>query len=213
MTPTRATGAGLRELTRRTVRAQIADRAMELFLVQGFEETTVEQIAAEVGMSARSVFRYFDTKEDMVVGTMLERGAALAEELDRRPVTEDAWQALRAALHTLLAEMTADRECALARSRMFASTESLRAARQQKQVRWRELLTPGVLSRLPVLPDEPPALRSLRASAVTATVLACLDVAAAHWTQSNGTDDLAALLDTAIAAVRAPATGAPHGAG
>jgi AcrR family transcriptional regulator len=199
MTPTRSTGAGLRELTRRTVRAQIADRAMELFLVQGFEETTVEQIASEVGMSARSVFRYFGTKEDMVVGNMLEMGAVLAEELDRRPPEEDAWQALRAALHALVAEMTEDRESALARSRMFAGTESLRAARQQKQAGWRELLTPGVLARLPSVPAQD---RPLHAAAVTATVLACLDVAAARWTESDGASDLGALFDQAIAAVR-----------
>ena len=74
-----------------------------MFIAQGFEETTVEQIASEVGMSARSVFRYFDTKEDMVVGSMQELGARLAAALADRPADEDAWQALRGALGVLLA--------------------------------------------------------------------------------------------------------------
>src|SRR3954451_25459323 len=103
MTSTRTRGPGLRELTRRTVRAQIAERAVQLFIAQGFEETTVEQIASEVGMSARSVFRYFDTKEDMVVGSMQEAGDRLAAALADRPAGEGAWQALRAALAVLLA--------------------------------------------------------------------------------------------------------------
>lgn len=82
---------------------------------------------------------------------------------------------------------------------MFASTESLRAARHQKQARWRELLTPGVLTRLPSVPAPD---RPLHAAAVTATVLACLDVAAVRWTESDGTSDLGALFDQAIASVR-----------
>src|SRR3954453_12178369 len=114
MTPTRGGGSNLRELTRRTVRAQIAGRAMELFIAHGFEETTVEQIASEVGMSARSVFRYFDTKEDMVVGSMQEFGAVLADALAQRPADEDPWQALRGALELMLTYFAQDREGALA---------------------------------------------------------------------------------------------------
>ncbi|NUS17063.1 MAG: TetR family transcriptional regulator [Streptomyces sp.] len=199
MTPTRATGSGLRELTRATVRAQIAERAMELFIAQGFEETTVEQIAAQVGMSARSVFRYFDTKEDMVVGSMQESGARLADALAERPAGEGPWQALRGALDLMLAAIAEDREGALARARMFASTPPLRAARQQKQSRWRELLVPGVLARLP---EGAAADRELRAAAITTAVLGCLDVAVTRWSDTGGTENLADLLDAAITAVR-----------
>ena len=65
---------GLLELTRRAVRAEIAHKATELFLQQGFDQTTIEQIAAAVGTSGRNVFRYFATKEDMVLAGMLEQG-------------------------------------------------------------------------------------------------------------------------------------------
>lgn len=199
MTPTRATASGLRELTRATVRAQIAERAMELFLAQGFEETTVEQIAAQVGMSARSVFRYFATKEDMVVGSMQESGAVLAGALAERPAGEGPWEALRGALDVLLTSFAQDREAALARARMFASTPALRAARQQKHARWRELLEPGVLSRLP---EGPAADRELRAAAITVAVLGCLDVAVTRWSGAGGAGDLGETLDAAIRAVR-----------
>jgi AcrR family transcriptional regulator len=199
MTPTRGSGSSLRELTRRTVRTQIAEQAMVLFVAQGFEETTVEQIATQVGMSARSVFRYFDTKEDMVVGSMQESGVRLADALAARPAGEDPWQALRGALGVLLTAVAEDRERALARSRMFASTPSLRAARQQKQARWRELLVPGVLERLGETSD---GLRELRAQAITCAVLGCLDVAMARWSAADGSGSLDELVDVAIAAVR-----------
>jgi AcrR family transcriptional regulator len=199
MTSTRARGSGLRELTRRTVRAQIAERAIALFIAQGFEETTVEQIATEVGMSARSVFRYFDTKEDMVVGSMQESGARLADALADRPADEDAWQALRGALSVLLAAIEEDRESALARARMVARTPSRRAARQQKHAQWRELLVPGVLARLEGGTQED---RELRAAAITTAVLGCLDVSVTRWSETGGTGSVEELLDAAIAAVR-----------
>ncbi|UWE08542.1 TetR/AcrR family transcriptional regulator [Actinacidiphila bryophytorum] len=199
MTSTRARGSGLRELTRRTVRAQIAERAVQMFIAQGFEETTVEQIASEVGMSARSVFRYFDTKEDMVVGSMQEAGARLAAALDARPEGEDAWHALRGALSVLLAGISEDREGMLARARMFASTPSLRAARQHKHAQWRELLVPGMLARIH---DGPEETRRLRASAIVTVQLGCLDVSITHWLDAGGEGSLDDVLDVAIAAVR-----------
>src|SRR3712207_3620346 len=77
--------AGLRERTRRTVQAEIAAAAMRLFLDRGFEATTMEQIAAEVGISRRSLFRYFGTKEDIVLGDHAEQGRVVREALEARP--------------------------------------------------------------------------------------------------------------------------------
>ncbi|MFG1806195.1 TetR/AcrR family transcriptional regulator [Streptomyces sp. NPDC049040] len=198
MTSSRSRGSGLRELTRKTVRAQIAEQAIALFITQGFEETTVEQIATEVGMSARSVFRYFDTKEDMVVGSMQESGARLARMVADRPAEEDPWQALRGALGVVLGAIAEDRDGALARARMFASTPSLRAARQQKHAQWRELLVPCILPRL----DGPEETRGLRAAAITTAVLGCVDVSITEWSEAGGTGSIEELLDIAIAAVR-----------
>src|SRR5919106_1490469 len=56
----------LRDRTRRAVRAEISQAAVALFAERGFDETTVEEIARAVGMTKRSFFRYFPTKEDAV---------------------------------------------------------------------------------------------------------------------------------------------------
>lgn len=190
--------SGLREATRRAVRAEIADTAMTLFMERGFEETTVEQIANAVGMSGRSVFRYFDTKEDMVVGSMEQLGHDLAAALRARPAQESAWEALRRAFDEPLRTLRQDGGIALARSTLLATTPSLRAAQQQKHAQWNALLAPAVADRL----TGPAATRDYQARAVVAAALACMDAAVEEWTASKGRKPLDRLLDTAIAAVR-----------
>ncbi|MDX6253872.1 MAG: hypothetical protein QOJ11_206 [Frankiales bacterium] len=171
---------------------------MELFLAQGFEETTVDQIAATVGMSGRSVFRYFATKEDMVLGEMRAIGDDLAAALQRRPASEGPWEALRRALDGPLTALNSDGGKALARATMLATTPALRAAQQQKHAQWQELLIPAVVQRL----KGPAGTRELRAQAIVSAALSCLDVAVDEWTRSGGTKPLAALLDSTIQAVR-----------
>ncbi|WP_329134406.1 TetR/AcrR family transcriptional regulator [Streptomyces sp. NBC_01476] len=190
--------SGLREATRRAVQAEIANAAMALFMEQGYEETTVDQVAAAVGMSGRSVFRYFATKEDMVVGSMLQVGHDLAAALEARPAEEPAWEALRRALDGPLRALKDDGGVARARSTLLATTPSLRAAQQQKHAQWNELLVPGITPRL----EGPAAARQLQARAIVAAALACLDTAVDAWTRPENDQELDVLLDAAIAAVR-----------
>ncbi|MEU6184597.1 TetR family transcriptional regulator [Nocardia sp. NPDC047038] len=190
----------LRTVGRAAIRANIADTAMTLFIEQGFEQTTVEQIANRAGVSARSVFRYFESKEDMVVGNMYEIGETLREALEARPEDQEPWEALRQSFHTLLATYADNQPEALSRAHLLDSTPSLQSARRQKQAQWLELLIPGVQARLP----GPINTRQLRAAAITASALACLDIAIRTWAESGGTTDIVALLDTALAAVRTP---------
>jgi AcrR family transcriptional regulator len=185
-------------MTRRAVRSEIADAAMRLFIEQGFEATTVEQVATTVGMSSRSVFRYFATKEDMVVGSMEQIGHDIAGALQARPAAESPWEALRRALDGPLQALTDDDSVALARSTLLATTPSLRAAQQQKHASWNDLLVPSLTPRL----AGPAAGRDLQARAIVAAVLACLDVAVGEWVRSGGKKPLDVLLDAAIAAVR-----------
>ncbi|WND23982.1 TetR family transcriptional regulator [Streptomyces violaceus] len=58
----------LRERRRLATESEIEDAALDLFEQRGFEGTTVDGIAARVGMSQRTFFRYFATKEDAALG-------------------------------------------------------------------------------------------------------------------------------------------------
>ena len=190
------TGA-MRDVARRAVRAEIATKAMELFLAQGFEETTVNQIAATVGMSGRSLFRYFEAKEDMVIGELIELGRDVQAALELRPADEDPWSALRHALQVCVESMEGHR-FGLRRATMLANTPSLRTAMLDKQLRWQQMLAPHVEHRLQGSQQR----RALQARALVAAALSCLDVAGTRWTEVEGGQPLSELVDTAFAAVR-----------
>src|SRR5258708_5511771 len=190
---------GLREVTRRAAQAEIARKATDLFLEQGFDETTIEQIAAAVGTSGRNVSRYFPTKEDMVLGDMLEQGCGVVGALAARPADEAPWEALRRAFDECLDAIRSDGGRALARVTMLATTPSLRAASLHKRDQWIDLLYPHVLPRVDGLRDS----RELRARAIVSAALACLNIAVDAWTQSAGKKGLDLLLDLAFEAVAA----------
>src|ERR1700740_1510997 len=88
----------LRDVTRHAVRDEVLRQAWQLFATQGFEATTVEQIADASGMSRRTFFRYFASKDELVVVTFVETGEKLGADLTERPAEETAWTALRATL-------------------------------------------------------------------------------------------------------------------
>ncbi|MDA1359577.1 TetR/AcrR family transcriptional regulator [Glycomyces luteolus] len=89
------TGGSLREVSRRAVQSRIARAAEELFVAKGFEETTVDEIAAAVGMSQRSFFRYFASKDEVVLDSLERLGEELTARLEARPADEPEWDSLR----------------------------------------------------------------------------------------------------------------------
>ncbi|WP_103503116.1 MULTISPECIES: TetR/AcrR family transcriptional regulator [unclassified Streptomyces] len=189
----------LRERTRRAVRAEIAEAAMGLFSRNGFDATTVDQIAAAAGISRRSFFHYFGSKEDLVLGDTDALGESVRAALEARPADESAWTAIRAAFETLQsAKGTAEERLALAR--MCHDAPSLRARHLEKNLRWQELLAPGVQRRLGLPDTETP---DPRARAFVAAALACVDAAIDAWSQSDGAADPLELFDEAVAVLRA----------
>src|SRR5260221_13248937 len=76
---------GLRETKKRRTRATIAAAAMKLFAARGFDGGTGAEIARAAGVSEKTVFNYFPSKEDLVFERGQERRAALIEAVRNRP--------------------------------------------------------------------------------------------------------------------------------
>jgi AcrR family transcriptional regulator len=94
---------GLRERKKARTRVAIREHAMRLFREQGYAETTVDQIADAAEVSPSTFFRYFPTKEDVVIGDDFD--GLLAEKLRDQPLELSPIQAVRAALKAVFAGM------------------------------------------------------------------------------------------------------------
>ncbi|WP_062213561.1 TetR/AcrR family transcriptional regulator [Streptomyces sp. NBRC 109706] len=197
-------GPGLRAITRAIardeVRARISRTAEELFLTRGYDETTVDQISAGVGMSQRSFFRYFASKEDIVLDNYDRLGHDLLARLSARPETESDWVALRRAFD-VVTEQLADPEVrghGTAVQRLVDSTPGLLAPYLQR--------LDGIQQRMTGRLAERAAARGRAADPVVlrATVgaaFACLQAAISHAC-GNEPGALADLLDSAMDSVR-----------
>jgi AcrR family transcriptional regulator len=91
---------GLREANKVRTRQLISDTATRLFIEQGFEETTVAEIAAAARVSVKTVFNYFATKEEM----FFDRAGDLLEIVTRTVTDRPPGTTVAAALHALFAD-------------------------------------------------------------------------------------------------------------
>ena len=86
---------GLRESKKLQTRQQIAAEGMRLFVMRGFDHVTVAEVAAASGVSEKTVFNYFPTKEDIFFDEVPRREAALVEVISGRAPGESILGALR----------------------------------------------------------------------------------------------------------------------
>lgn len=189
---------GLRAITRETVRARIAEVALVLFDENGFEETTVDDIVAAVGISPRSFFRYFPSKEDVVIGDLLVAGSHLRDEVAKRLPQESAWGALHGAMRGGAGQIDADPARWLRIMRVITSAASLRARNLEKHLTWSALLIPVVAEHV----DADKRLGDLPARTLVGAAFACLDAALASWTDTDAAVPFVDALDTAFNSIR-----------
>ena len=70
-------------------RARIAEAALELFMSQGYAETTIDHIAEAAGVSRRTVFHHFPTKDAMLLDNLVLRREVLIERLPGQMILQD----------------------------------------------------------------------------------------------------------------------------
>jgi AcrR family transcriptional regulator len=98
--------AGLRERKKARTRASLREHALRLFREQGYQATTVEQIAAAAELSPSTFFRYFPTKEDVVLQDDMD--TRIVEAFARQPRDLSPVAAFRAAMRESWASFTPD---------------------------------------------------------------------------------------------------------
>ncbi len=152
---------------------ELAGVAQRLFLQRGFDETSVDDIAAAAGIGRRTFFRYFRAKVDALFAESEDELEVLRSELAVAPEDVDYRTAVTEAVVTALHVPPGDREWALQRAQLILSVPALQAQAAVVFAGWRRIATDFVAGRFPG--DD------LFAAAAGHAVLAATLAAHEHW--------------------------------
>ena len=140
-------GPGLRELKKAKTRTEIQRQALRLFRRQGYPATTVEQIAAAAEVSQSTFFRYFPSKEDLVLWDGYDPRFLAA--LREQPPELSPLSALRGATRSVFGRMTPEeRALERDRGRLINTVPELRARSLDLGLQSVEVLAEGFAERV-----------------------------------------------------------------
>lgn len=185
--------------------------ALRLFTAQGFEETTIDQIAAEAGVSRRAFFRYFGSKPDVLWGEFDTEVAAIRALLNEMPADLPVMEAVRRAVLAANHYRAADVPELRARMSLIGSVPALMASAAVHYDAWERAVSDFVAHRT----GQPAG--SLYPLAVGRATLAACRAGYDRWVV-HADADLTVYLDAALRALAAGFAGdvltsEPRGAG
>lgn len=184
--------SGLRERKKRDRRRRIEDVAIDLFVRQGYDATTIEQIAAAADIAPRTFFSYFATKDDLVLADYTDRLDRIIAELERRPDHEPAWDALSASFAAVASDYTTEVDRLSSRFTIMSTAPSVYARSLQLQAGWEQTLSEHLTARL-AAPADDPTPRLLAAAA-----LAVMRASLQHWLTGDRSVPLPTLVERAF---------------
>jgi len=173
----------LKEKKQALVRSELAHAAWKLFSQHGYEGTTVEAIAQATGVSRRTFFRYYPSKEDVLIETSDKLALDLVDAVAARPVEELPLTTIRHALLEVLRSRFDNMEESRIIMRLMNESRTLRRAMLERHDRIAVLLTVEFAKRLDSDPrsDTTPALLAYLTKALISTALAV-------WHEQERTD-------------------------
>ncbi|WP_428956625.1 TetR family transcriptional regulator [Streptomyces sp. cg35] len=186
----------LAQRKRQFVSDELTEAALQLLALKGFDAVTVDEIVAAAGVSKRTFFRYFASKEDVVVQFLADMGADMRAALAGRPADEAPAVALLHAVRVPVTTCAADSERALRVVQLILRTPALHARFLERQVQWRDDLAEELASRVGLDAEADLYPRIAAGAALTA-----FHVVLQRWSASDAAQDPVALLDRAFAVV------------
>lgn len=180
---------GLRELKQARVRTKLIAEAMHLFAGRGFEAVTVDEIAAAAGVSRRTLFRYFDTKGDIVFAWASTMTDVLRETMAQAAPDEQPGPAMRRAFTTVIERIAPTTKECLTLVRLIEQSPALRVHSLRKYAAWEESIIDAWRDRLPAGDNT-----HLAASVLARSSIAAFRAALEEWLRCDGRTALAPLL-------------------
>ncbi|WAZ23789.1 TetR/AcrR family transcriptional regulator [Streptomyces cinnabarinus] len=196
MTAARTTSAdhshlGLRERKKIKTRTAIRDATYALIREQGYDATTVEQIAERAEVSPSTVFRYFPTKEDIVLTD--EFDPLLMEEIRKRPADEPWMETLRHVMTKAVGVgLAEDLDVLKLRSHLMVQVPAVRSRMLETMSVTGKMLTQAIAERTGRDPE------SLEVRVYTMSLIGGLAEITLYWAEHDFRDDLGELLHHAL---------------
>lgn len=156
--------------------AAVERRALELFARHGFAAVTADQIAEAAGISRRTFFRYFPSKEDILLGDRKRFEETLVQALERSPPDVPVIDALRDTLVALSEEVQEDIEASRLRVQLFQQSPETMAAAAEQQRTYLMRLTPVLARRLGL--DE---TKDMRPRLIVNLIMSTTTITLLHW--------------------------------
>ncbi|HWW70875.1 MAG TPA: TetR/AcrR family transcriptional regulator [Duganella sp.] len=182
----------LREKKKDKTRLQLLEAALELIGRQGFAETTINQIAAAVDVSPRTLLRYFPSKEDVIVSWVQDGMAIFLSTLASRPADESAAVALLESARALLRSYQERAEFYLTIERVIASAPDISARKQQMSTTLAAAVSAMLAQRTKQIDSSP-----LANDLYPAVVFALIRIVIQQWVARDGKPPLEELFDEA----------------
>jgi AcrR family transcriptional regulator len=185
---------GLRERKKAQTYDAIMGAALDLFERNGYDATTVEEIADAANVSPRTFFRYFDAKVDVVMHNKEHDDLGLDDYLALRPASEGPVEAMRHVFREVIGPIFLGDEVTNRQIRLMLSTPSLRAMAREHFNEHEDELAEVFAKRLCV------DASALRPHVIAAAVGTTLWTAVNRWVATEGdTGDLIEMIDEGLA--------------
>ena len=184
---------GLRERKKARTMHHLQEVALRLFTERGFDAVTIEHVAAEAEVSPSTVYRYFGTKEGLVILDEFD-DPALGGLVSLLGSDVPLVTLVRTAISAIDGEHFVEaRELTMVRSRMIMETPALRAAAGMRVVE--------ISSELAVQLSVARGYPHHKALAIVAALMGCVMAALFAWYESEGATSFSACIDEALAAL------------
>jgi AcrR family transcriptional regulator len=185
---------GLRERRRVRVKLMVQAEALKLFADKGYEQTTIDDIAHASAMSPRTFFRYFPTKEDVVLWDEYDE-LSFAELLGSQEHEDPLVRLITTVRQIIAGVHDRDRDLLLARTRLSFRVPEIRARFLDQQASTMGALYPQLAAALGGDPDD------LGLRVMLSALFAAMLVAVERWQHDDGRQDLIDVVDDAVNAL------------
>jgi len=171
-------------------RGRLAQAAMTLYAEQGFEQTTVAEIAARAGLTERTFFRHFADKREVLFYGMDMARDLLTRTIAEAPASATPMEAIGAALQALAAVFQENPERVRLRDAIVSANAELRERELSKLEAFASAVAGALRDR---------GVPELAASLAAETGIAVFKVAFARWISEPGEPDLPGILAESMA--------------